>query len=109
MKVCRSESGRVNNICPSDEVAGIMVGDQEETEEGRDIIIQDKMGGLQRVTNIHPKLMALQYPILFPNGEDGYHKGIKYVETGDNVGKRRREVSMMNFYSYKLQVRHNQG
>lgn len=109
LKVCRSESGRVNNIGPSDEVAGIMVGDQEETEEGRDIIIQDKMGGLQRVTTIHPKLMALQYPLLFPDGEDCYHKGIKFVETEDSVGKSRREVSMMDYYSYKLQVRHNQG
>lgn len=109
LKVHRSESGRVNNIGTSDEVAGIMVGDQEETEEGREIIIQDKIGNLQRVTSIHPKLMALQYPLLFPDGEDGFHKGIKYLQTEDNVGKRNRDVSMMDYYSYKFQVRHNQG
>ncbi|XP_074373685.1 uncharacterized protein LOC141714035 [Apium graveolens] len=109
LKVCRSQSGRENNIGPSDEVAGIMVGEQEETEECRDIIIQAKAGGFQRVTNVHPKLMALQYPILFPTGEDGYHKDIYYAETEENKGKTRHMCSMKDFYSYRLHIRHNQG
>ncbi|KAK1401327.1 hypothetical protein POM88_000932 [Heracleum sosnowskyi] len=109
LKVCRSESGRENHIGPSDEVAGIMVGDLEETEEVRDIIIEKKMGGFERVTSIHPKLMALHYPILFPNGEDGYHKDIYYCETVENNGKTRRKCSMKDFYSYKLHVRHSEG
>ncbi|KAK1375640.1 hypothetical protein POM88_031833 [Heracleum sosnowskyi] len=105
LKVCRSESGRENHIGLSHEVAGIMVGDLEETEEGRDIIIEMKMGGFERVTSIHPKLMALHYPILFPNGEDGYHKDIYYCETVENNGKTRCKCSMKDFYSYKLHVR----
>jgi hypothetical protein len=27
--------------------------------------------GSQRISDIHPKLMLLQYPLLFPYGEDG--------------------------------------
>lgn len=73
LKVCRAESGRVNHISPSDEVAGIMVGSTSNTTPDRDIIIEPKMGKLERVSYIHPKFMALQYPLLFPNGEDGYH------------------------------------
>lgn len=44
---------------PSNEVAAIMVGDMEDPCVSRDIIIQRNAGGLQRITNIHPKLMAL--------------------------------------------------
>ncbi|KAK1357306.1 hypothetical protein POM88_050562 [Heracleum sosnowskyi] len=43
------------------------------------------------------------------DGEDGFHKGISYAQTKENKGKTRRECSMMDFYSYRLQVRHNQG
>lgn len=109
LKVCRSQSGRENNIGSSDEVAGIMVGEKEETEESRDIIIQAKGGSFQRVTNVHPKLMVLQYPLLFPTGEDGYHKNIPYAETEANRGKTRHLCSMKDFYTYKLHVRHNEG
>lgn len=109
LKVCRAENGRENNFGPSDEVAGIMIGDQEETEECRDIVIQAKSGKFQRVTNVHPKLMALQYPLLFPTGEDGYHKDIEYAQTSENRGKTRHKCSMKDFYCYRLHVRHNQG
>lgn len=53
--------------------------------------------------------MALQYPILFPNGEDGFHSNIKYVSTTGNKGKKRQNCTMKDFYSYKFQVRHNEG
>lgn len=109
LKVCRSESGRENNIGPSDEVAAIMVGDMEENDESRDIIIESKQDGLERISNIHPKLMALQYPILFPCGEDGYHCGIKFVDTAEEKVKNRKKASMKDYYSYKFQIRHHEG
>ncbi|KAK1372625.1 hypothetical protein POM88_028818 [Heracleum sosnowskyi] len=68
MRVCRAESGRENFIGPSNEVGAIMVGDLEDTCGERDIIIESKADGLQRISDIHPKLMALQYPLLFPTG-----------------------------------------
>lgn len=110
LKVCRSESGRENNIGPSNEVAAIMVGDVEDPGVCRDIILQKTVGGgLQRITSIHPKLMSLQYPILFPNGEDGFHKDIKFVERDEDKGNKRKKCSMKDFYSYRWQVRHNEG
>lgn len=44
---------------PFDEVAGIMVGDTDQTCGQRDILIDDKIEGLKRVSYVHPKLMAL--------------------------------------------------
>lgn len=109
LKVSRSDSGRENNIGPSNEVAGVMVGDEEDTEENRDVIVDDKILGLKHVTSIHPKLMAFQYPLLFPTGEDGFHDKIYYHCTEESKGKKRQKLSMKDFYWYKFQVRHSEG
>ncbi|XP_017217515.2 uncharacterized protein LOC108195093 [Daucus carota subsp. sativus] len=109
MKVSRADSGRENFIGPSNEVGAIMVGDLEDTCGERDIVIHSKKHGLQRISDIHPKLMALQYPLLFPAGEDGYSDDIPYQKTKNNEGKKRQRVTMKEYYSYRLQVRHNEG
>ena len=109
LKVCTSESGRENQVGPSDEVAGVMVGDAEDPGQNRDIVIHSKEKGLQRITNIHPKLMALQYPLLFPLGEDGFHTNIKFIQREENKTKNRENISMMDYYSYRFQVRYNEG
>ncbi|XP_017226413.1 uncharacterized protein LOC108202501 isoform X1 [Daucus carota subsp. sativus] len=109
LKVSRSESGRENHITPSDEVAGIMVGDMDDTDGVRDIIINSKIKGLERITDIHPKLMALQYPLLFPHGCDGFHKEIPFGTSQNMAQKRREMITMKEYYSYKLQVRTNQA
>lgn len=48
LKVSRSESGRENHVGSSDEVAGVMVGDMDETDGLRDIIIHSRIKGLER-------------------------------------------------------------
>ncbi|XP_017221478.2 uncharacterized protein LOC108198225 [Daucus carota subsp. sativus] len=109
MKISRADSGRENFIGPSNEVGAIMVGDLEDTCGERDIIIHSIKHGLQRISDIHPKLMALQYPLLFPRGEDGYSDDIPYEKTKNNAGKKRTRVTMKEYYSYRLQVRYNEG
>ncbi|XP_074337658.1 uncharacterized protein LOC141674853 [Apium graveolens] len=105
LKVHRSESGRPNNIGPSNEVAAIMVGDIDTTCGERDIILQKTNNDLERITSVHPKLMALQYPLLFPLGEDGYHNEIPYVDSETQKKKKRKRITMKEYYAYKLQVR----
>lgn len=78
LKVCRAENARENHVGPSDKVAGIMVGDIDDTDGSRDIIIHSHIKGLERIRDIHPKLMSLQYPLLFPHGGDGFHKKIPF-------------------------------
>ncbi|XP_074373780.1 uncharacterized protein LOC141714143 [Apium graveolens] len=53
--------------------------------------------------------MALQYPILFPNGEDGYHDKILFQSAPPDSTKGRDFISMKDYYSYQLQVRENEG
>ena len=62
------------------EVVGLVVGDVGQSDGGRDLIVEDQSGQLQRVEKKHRKFMAMQYPILFPYGEDGYHEKISVVD-----------------------------
>ena len=101
LKLCRSASGRENNIGPSNELAGIMVGNEEETEENRDFVVDHKISGLGRITNIHPKLMSLQYPILFPAGEDGFHKDMCYENIPGSRSRKRHKLTLMDYYRYR--------
>ncbi|KAK1364113.1 hypothetical protein POM88_039674 [Heracleum sosnowskyi] len=45
----------------------------------------------------------------FTSMGDGYHDDIPYVQTKENRGKKRKRVTMKEFYSYKFQVRHDEG
>lgn len=64
------EHERRFNAPTINEVAIVMIGTEFEC---RDIIIQRRDASLKRVTETHRPYDALQYPILFPRGEDGYH------------------------------------
>ena len=59
MKVSHVASGTESFIGPSNEVGAIMVGDLEDTCGERDIIIESNSHGLERISDIHLKLMAL--------------------------------------------------
>ncbi|KAL8125793.1 hypothetical protein AgCh_013178 [Apium graveolens] len=45
--------------------------------------------------------MALQYPLLFPNGEDGYHNKIHFQSANPNSEKERDMISMKDYNSYR--------
>ncbi|XP_017221355.2 uncharacterized protein LOC108198086 [Daucus carota subsp. sativus] len=110
MKASRSVSGRPNNISPSDEVAAVLVGDTKYTKGVRDIVVESNIKGLTRIPEIHPLRASLQFPILFPNGEDGYHEHLHYYKKGKRkTGEKKRDkITAKEYYFYKLQVRKNQ-
>lgn len=59
------------------EVAIVVVGDNVES---RDIIIKRRNDGqVQRVHETHRSYDALQYPLMFWQGEDGYHFNLKMI------------------------------
>ncbi|GBP73542.1 hypothetical protein EVAR_89202_1 [Eumeta japonica] len=57
-----------------DEVAIVVVG---ENLESRDIVLHRRNDQLQRIKETHRSYDALQYPIIFWQGEDGYDFSIK--------------------------------
>ncbi|CAE1140616.1 unnamed protein product [Acanthosepion pharaonis] len=63
------EHGRRYNAPASNEVSVIVSGDQHNR---RDIVIESCGSGLRRISETHRSYDALQYPLLFPYGEDGF-------------------------------------
>jgi hypothetical protein len=61
---------RTYNAPEASEVAILIVGQNEVTS--RDIVLENHNSQLRRVDQIYPWYDSLQYPILFPNAEDGY-------------------------------------
>ena len=53
--------------------------------------------------------MALQYPLLFPYGEDGFRTDLKSTTYNSNNKSTRKRISMREFYCYQLQERETQG
>jgi hypothetical protein len=65
--------GDVFSFSVTSEIVGLVVGDIGHTDVGRDIIIQYRTSNLQQINERHYKFMSMQYQILFPYGEDGFH------------------------------------
>ena len=69
------------NALVKDDVAVVMF----ETEfERRDIIIHLRNENLRRVAETHRLYDALQYPVIFPRGEDCYHFNVMQVNLNVN-------------------------
>ncbi|GJV47092.1 RNA-directed DNA polymerase, eukaryota [Tanacetum coccineum] len=52
------------------EVAALITNDFGDGLPLRDIVMNNKDGGSKRISKLHPSYMDLQYPLLFPYGED---------------------------------------
>ncbi|VFQ97311.1 unnamed protein product [Cuscuta campestris] len=108
--ISRSRDSRNYNIPTADEVAALIVGDFDSSNEERDIIVAKRNGFLQQINETHPTFIPLQYPLLFPFGEDGYHENICIRESfflQNNV--KHPNVSAREFVAYRIQERENDG
>ena len=72
----RCKDPRVYNTPIADEVATFIVGDLSTLDVGRDIIVKKVCGQLTRLHETHTFFIPLQYPLIFPYGEDGYQEDI---------------------------------
>src|SRR6185295_229004 len=72
-------------IC--DEIA-LIHGDYTPHQQ-RDIIIKRFDNKLTRISELHRAYDPLQYPLLFPFGEYGWHKGILRANVQQKVGKKK--------------------
>lgn len=73
-KVPLGEHNRRFNAPTVDEVGIVMVG---EVFERRDVRIMRRNNTLQTIQDTHRSYDALQYPLIFWEGEDGFHINIK--------------------------------
>ncbi|CAN7099804.1 unnamed protein product [Brassica rapa subsp. narinosa] len=73
----RAKDGRTYDTPTASEVAALVPGDFSLDMDKRDIVLQQKSGKLLRIDEIHASYLALQYPLLFVHGEDGFRLEIK--------------------------------
>ncbi|XP_020105809.1 uncharacterized protein LOC109722257 [Ananas comosus] len=105
---CRTETPQSNpSICS--EIAGLIIGDFGSVDGQRDIVVEHKIAGLKRISDLHPSFTAMQYPILFPYGEDGFRIGMTYSNTSRGKVGSRKCVTMREFYAYRIQNRLIEG
>ncbi|MCH79969.1 ATP-dependent DNA helicase PIF1, partial [Trifolium medium] len=100
------KDSRMHNIPTVDEVAGLIVGDFEESDFGRDIIINDKKYGLTRIHETHVLFLPLQYPLIFPWGENGWEIDIPHRVTGEDDKEER--TTIREFMAFRIQQRNNE-
>lgn len=94
----------------TEDLAILIVGELNLENYKRDIIVQNKNNGLQRISIFHPAYMALQYPLLFPYGERGFQLGIPYYNSNTNKKskKTRSTITVHEYYKYHMHYRPNQ-
>ncbi|XP_021971485.1 uncharacterized protein LOC110866652 [Helianthus annuus] len=74
----REKDGRIYNLPTTSEIAALVVGDIDKAIDHRDILVETQSRMLQRISELHPSYLALQYPLLFPYGDDGYRIDIPH-------------------------------
>ncbi|XP_060801784.1 uncharacterized protein LOC132902069 [Amyelois transitella] len=86
------------------EVAAMVTGEQFAT---RDIILHLRDNRLNRVPDTHKYYDALQYPIIFSRGQEGYHFQISQINPVTRLPVANKKVSCMDFYAYHMMIREN--
>ncbi|CAN7085429.1 unnamed protein product, partial [Brassica oleracea var. botrytis] len=108
--VSRSDKdGRTYNMPTAAEVAALIPGDFNLGMDKRDIVLQHKSGKLTRIDEIHISYLALQYPLIFVYGEDGFRVGIKKGITEASKKLKNPSISMRQFFAFRLQERDNES
>nr|KAJ0207352.1 hypothetical protein LSAT_V11C500293940 [Lactuca sativa] len=101
----KEQDGRTYNLPSSSEVAALVVGDICDSIEKRDIVVQTSSGLLQRISELHPSYLALQYPLLFSYGDDGYRVDILHRGISSSTNSKRSTCTMREFFAYRIQDR----
>jgi len=102
----RFKDPRVYNTAIGDEVATLVVGDLSTLDVGRDIIVKKVSGQLTRLHETHTYFIPLQYPLIFPYGEDGYQEDIPIRDCHKYGQSRKRiHISLREFIAFRIQDR----
>lgn len=101
----RGRDGRRYNLPSASEVAALMVGDFDAADFERDVVVETQSGLLQRISVFEPAYFPLQYPLLFPKGEDGFRRDVPFDEEHDPESTKREYISQKEWLAYRIQQR----
>jgi len=101
----RNKNPGVYNTPSCDEIAALIVGDFGNMDVGRDIIVKKCSGELTRLHETHTTFIPLQYPLMFPYGEDGYQEDIPIRESHSRSKSRVRIRILLRELEFRIQQR----
>jgi len=101
----RGRDGRRFNLPSASEVAALIVGDFDAADFERDVVVETQSRLLQRVSVFEPAYFPLQYPLLFPIGEDGFRRDVPFDEEHDPESSTREYISQKEWLAYRIQQR----
>ncbi|KAL5146616.1 hypothetical protein HKD37_06G016425 [Glycine soja] len=78
-------------------IAALIVGDEHSADK-RDIIIEKQSELLKRIHELHPAYLPLQYPLLYPKGEDGYRLNIPHKDHANIHAAKRKQQWIVDGY-----------
>ena len=89
---------------PTTNEVGVFLAGQD--HGNRDIVIERKSGIVKRINETHRSYDALQYPLIFWQGTDGYHFLLK--QTNQSSGQAsNKKISSQEFYAFRMMIREN--
>ncbi|KAF7826880.1 uncharacterized protein G2W53_018044 [Senna tora] len=101
----RQFDARTYNLTTASEVAALIVGDFDMEKGERDSIVENRSGFLQRIDELHPLYLPMQYPLLFPYGEDGYQEDILFRDGSISNSRKQRYLTLRQYIAYKFHDR----
>jgi len=104
-RVPRGQHERQFNAPTTNEIAAVIVSNEQTTS--RDIVVQARDGRLSRICDTHRFYDALEYPVIFWKGQEGYNFNIPMINSTTKQPIPNKKVSCKDFYAYHLMVRRN--
>lgn len=101
----RGKDSRTYNLPTASEVAGLIVGDFDSAHHDRDVIVESQSGFLKRISTLSSSYLPLQYPLLFPRGEDGWWEHIEYNPDTTAPTIQRENLTLREWFAYRIQQR----
>lgn len=102
----RAKDARIYSLPSSNGDAALIVGDFSSMEAKRDLVVKKMYGDLYRIHETHTAYLPLQYPMIFPCGEDGYQNDIPIRDSIDGQKSRQRKrVALREFIAFRIQER----
>ncbi|KAK1414991.1 hypothetical protein QVD17_30760 [Tagetes erecta] len=93
---------RVTDRCyesPTSGSVGAIICGGDLSSQQFDVIVHNKSNQPCRISRLHPSYMPLQYPLLFPYGEQGWTPDMQLVVGSDSPN---RNLSPAMYYSYQI-------
>ncbi|PWA82312.1 hypothetical protein CTI12_AA176160 [Artemisia annua] len=86
----------------ADTIGAIVYEGGPESTTDYDIVIERHSREAENVNKLHPRYMALQFPLLFIYGEEGYHLNLTLRNLEDSETQAEKKMTMKVFYAYQV-------